>query len=406
MKKLLKKRIVQDAFFYTATNVIVQLSSLVGVLFVSRYLGPTNLGLYSFAQNYIAAFVTILSGLDVYAHWHIAKSTDYYTELILYTKQKIVLTCFVILFFLTFSFTSLPSDVFLLSLLLVFPIVMSAFSGFVFMLQYQNNTKLITSAMISSALLILFLKLMAVYLKLSLAAFVAINSFDGFIITALCIYSIVNKEKKIPKQKLHISGFLKLFKASFFPLIYILTWFVVVRVDQFFVPVYFNAYTLGVYSAAVKVIEMTNVLIVIMQSLIVPRVTLLQNPTEDIKRTNISVYIYGILGIFSSVAICMLAPFVTKILFGPSFSDTIKILQVYAWSIPGLFISYLFAVIAMSKKSYKSLAYISTILSVFAVTASFFAAKSGSIISVAFVSVVVYTSSAVIFYITWRKGFL
>jgi O-antigen/teichoic acid export membrane protein len=406
MKELLQKRIFKDAFLYSITNVVVQASSLLGVLFVSRYLGPTNLGLYSFVQNYIAAFVTILSGIDIYAHWHIVQAKNQYSEMVLYTKQKAVLTSIVIVVFVALSYFTLPSDIFALSLLLIIPLCTSIFSAYIFVLQYQNKTKLITTAMMASAILILGLKLLAVVCSLSLSYFVAINSLDGILLAILCVLALSNSKPEYTKQKLQLSGFRTLLTVSFFPIIYICSWFVVTRVDQFFVPLYFNAYTLGTYSAAVKVIEMTNVLIVIMQSLIIPRVLSLQDPARDSKRTHLSVYIYGGLGVATSGLITIFAPLITHILFGLEYTDTIAILRVYAWSIPGLFVNYLFVVIALSKKSYKLLAGVSISLAVVATTLSWYAAESGNVLLVASVSVLVYTISACTLYITWRKGIL
>ncbi len=406
IQKILSKKIFKDAAWYTIANIVIQVSSLVGVLFVSRYLGPTNLGLYSFVQNLVAVFVTILSSMDIYANWHIVQSSNFYYELVKYTKQKAVLTSGVLVLFVVFNILTLPKDVFLLSLLLIVPIVSNVFASFVFVLQHENKTKFIASAMIVSALVILGLKVAAVLAQQPLGVFVAINSLDGIILILLSTVYLYKREDKGEKYKIQIGDFKQLFSASIFPFLYMVTWLAVVRVDQFFIPVYFNAYTLGVYAAAVKVIEMTNVLVVIMQSLIIPRVAQLQHPDKNLSKTHISIYLYGVFGFLSAGAIYILAPFIVPVLFGSSYQETVQILQVYAWSIPGLFISYLFAVIAMSKKSYKEMAFISSSVAVLAVVLSFFAARSGNILLVASVSVIVYTAAALISYIRWRKGFL
>ena len=405
LKNLFKKRIIQDTLWYSATNVIIQISSLIGVLFVSRYLGPTNLGLYSFLQNYLAFFVTIFSGLDIYANWHIVQSKDYYSELIKYTKIKTRITLFLLVLFGVFSYITLPSDLFPLSLLFVIPVATSIFSSYVFILQYQNSTKRIAGTMMVSSLLLVVAKLVAVYYKLSLFAFVAINSLDGMLVVLVCVYYLTQKNNA-PKISLTKKDFTDLFSASFFPLVYVFFWFVVVRIDQFFIPIYFNARELGLYSSAVKVIEMTNVLIVIMQAILLPRVALLHSPITDKDKTHLSIYLYSFFGIVSSVSIYLLAPFIVITLFGPDFTDAISILRVYAWSIPGLFISYLFSVIAMSKRSYKVLAHTSVFLALTAGLLSYFTAQSGDVLLVASVSVFIYTLSALLFYILWRRGIL
>lgn len=403
MKQFFQKRIVKDATMYISTNAIIQASSFIGVLIVSRYLGPTNIGIYSFVQNYIAAFVTIISGFDVYANWSIVHSKNFYHELIKYTKLKSIIIVALTIPFIFLSFLVLPRAIFLLSLLLILPILTNIFSSFIFVLQYQNKVKLVTVAMTVSAVFLLLLKIIAVLLKLPLGFFIAINAFDGVILSAFCVYYMQTRQKVTDVHKVTFNDFLKLCSLSFFPVAYVCATFIFVRVDQFFVPLYFNAYRLGVYSVAVKVVEMSNIIAVILQALVIPRVFLLQNPDKDRVLTHTVALAYLFFGLITACGIYVLAPHLTQTLFGSSYNDAIGILKIYAWSIPGLFVSNFFAVIAMSRRSFKQLALMSIFLASLAVVLSFFAAKIGSITLVASVSVFVYTTSAVMFYIAWRQ---
>lgn len=405
LQNFLKRRIVKDAFLYSVSQFLIQLSSLLGILLVSRYLGPTNLGVYSFAQNYLAAFITVVSGMDIYANWSCVQGEKYYESLTKYTKIKASIMFVIIFFFLVFSFLSLPKAIFVYSLLLVLPMVTSIFSSYVFVLQYKNKSELLAKVTTISALVLLVAKVLAVYVQAPLYIFIAINSLDGGFVCAVSYFYIFrNNKNNNYDTSVSFEDYKKIAAVSILPVIYVVTWFVLVRIDQFLIPAYFSAYSLGIYSAAVKVTEMTNVLIVILQSLIVPRVFLLQSPEKDMKRTHLSLLVYVTLGVLSAGLICVFAPRIVTMLFGKEYAEAVPLLRVYAWTIPGLFASYFFGVIAMSKQTYKELALVSSILAVFSVLLSLLAATFGSVLLVALVSVIVYNFSACIFYVSWRLG--
>jgi polysaccharide transporter, PST family len=404
IKAFLQRKIIQETMWYTAANICMQLSSLIAVFFVSRYLGPTNLGLYAFVQNYIAVFITLLGGMDIYANWHIVKSHNPLYELRKYIVQKSYIAGCITFFFVLFSFTLLPRDVFFLALFQIIPIWVSVYSSYIFVLQYRKKAKLLGISMALSAFFILCCKLSAVIFSAPLWVFVFINSIEGVLLAVIC-YAILSKEvHKENLYKIKARDIYQLFVVSTLPIIYTVFWLFVVRLDQFIVPIYFDAKTLGVYSAAVKVIEMTNVLIIILQSVIIPRVFQIESPTNHLSITKMHkvIFLYTLAGIGASVSIYMLAPLAVAVLFGSEFKETVSILQVYAWSAPGLFVSYLFSVIFMAQNAYKKLAYSAVALALFSALLLFAAAQLQAILLIAAMSVVVYTTSAISMYILWR----
>ena len=403
IKKLLERNIVKEAVWYTSANAVVQICSLLGVLFVSRYLGPTNLGIYSFVQNFIAAFLTVLTSMDIYANWHIVQSKDRIKELTKYTYQKAVLSVPLIIILLSTSFIFLPKDIFHLTLVLCLPIITSIFSSYIFSAQEQKKAILVSLGMVLSSIVLLVLKIIAVQNNANLSVFVIINSIDGIVLTTICVAHYIKDYKKIDfKYLLKIEDFKSLIKNSALPFVYLLFWFLVIRADQFIVPLYYNAYTLGVYSSAVKVIEMTNVIIIILQALIVPRITHINNPNTGIKNMHRTIVAYVLVGLATSLVIYVLAPIIVPILFGEKFVDSVAILKFYAWSVPGLFVSYLFSVVFMSKKNYKWLALHAMFFGVLNVFLLYALTLHIGINGVATLSVFMYSLSALAYYALWR----
>jgi O-antigen/teichoic acid export membrane protein len=230
---------------------------------------------------------------------------------------------------------------------------------------------------------------------------------DGLLLVILATYYIfIIKGSLVKSQKIKRQSFTKLIKNSVYGVIYISFWYLVTRADQFVIPVYFNAYSLGVYSAAVKVIEMSNVLIVILQLLVLPRIISILGEDSGSRKMHITIAIYLIAGVLAAGMVQMLAPVLVGILFGSAFVETISILRVYAWSIPGLFVSYLFSVVAMANSTIKPLAVHSVLTAVVMLAGLFYVADKGNMLAVASVSVIVYTISATTLYIMWRKKYI
>lgn len=388
-----KRRVVTDAAWYTVAHVCVQLCSLVGVLLVARYLGPINLGLYSFVQNYLAAFVTILSGIDTYAHWRMIQERYTYSYVVQYIRYKAYIVIPLLILFCVVSYLVLPADLARFIPFLCIPILTSVFASIIFLLQHKNYSRFLAIWMSVSALTILALKVLAVYTNQSLITFIAINSIDGVILTLATAYIFFGEKNKNIGELQNFS-FKNLMTYSIFPVLYVCVWYVVVRFDQFLIPYFYNAYTLGLYSSAVKITEMTNVLVVILQSLLLPRIGIVLDSYEQ---RNKALFVYAGIGVVSAGILSLFAPHIISLLYGEAFAEAGAILRVYAWSIPGLFVTYFFTALFLAKQEYKKLALLTCGVVTASVPLSIFAGMI-SIQLLALVSVGVYVGIAILLY--------
>ena len=117
IERLKNRSIVKEFSWHTFSAIVTQLFAFVSIIFVSRYLGPTNLGLFAFVQNYLAIFVTILGGMDFYFTYHIAKSHNHVKDVFVYFVQKTQIAIILFVFGAVLSFIFLPKDVFILSII-------------------------------------------------------------------------------------------------------------------------------------------------------------------------------------------------------------------------------------------------------------------------------------------------
>ena len=97
VRTILSLSMAREMFLYGVANTIGYISSFIAVFFVARYLGPSNLGLYSFVQNYSALYITIVGGADYYYSWSIARAEDKFASMREYIKHKFFLASFLTL---------------------------------------------------------------------------------------------------------------------------------------------------------------------------------------------------------------------------------------------------------------------------------------------------------------------
>jgi O-antigen/teichoic acid export membrane protein len=136
-------------------------------------------------------------------------------------------------------------------------------------------------------------------------------------------------------------------------IVLLILWQLIIRIDQLVIATFSNAYSLGLYAAAVRIAEIPNVFSGILYTVLVSRIALLEkkdkeNSKKDFKKI---FFLYFILGSFFALVIVVTAPFLIYILYGQKFLEAVPILRAYALSIPGSFIlTYSFSVFGVQNK--------------------------------------------------------
>lgn len=405
LKKVLKKKIVKDAAFLSASHLVVQLCGLCGSLLTFRYLGPSNIGVTAFLQNYLTLFVTLFSGIDLYANWKIAASSRWGKKVAEYTLFKFVLVFLASILFLVTAKLFFPEDIFLLSGISLIPLFASIFGPYVFLIQFQNKIKLQSIAMVTSAVLLLLLKCLAVYFHLSLIYFIFITSLDGILLAVAAYFSLRRFTDSVNLMSAYYEGVLIL-KRSVFSVLYVYSWFFIIKIDQLFLPLFLSIDKLGLYSSAVKVTELANVFVVLLQSLLVPRVASLYEGKDSYRNMIVGLSVYFSFSVCISFLLSFFSPVWIFLLFGDKFQASSAILTVYAWTLPGIFITNFLSVLAFSKRKYRLLAFTGMGLLCLSAPLTYFAAHSGNVLFIAGVSVFIYSLSAVTLLVLWKKKML
>ncbi len=359
-KNFLNRPILKEMSWYTLGQFFIQIFTFLGVLLTSRYFGPTNLGIYSFVQNYLLVFSTVLTGLDVYFTWNIAKSDNKISELKKFTGHKIIIASFITCFGIGLAWMLLQYDVALYATIVFIPFVLGSVSGFSVYAVVTQQAKRVAFFQILASGAAFLAKATLVFLKAPLLSFVIVSSIEGVLFAVIIFFSFIkNKSIRLEFSKTPFptlqSTFSVLWSIKMHVIVLIL-WQLILRVDQLILAAISNAHTLGIYVSAVKIAEIPNFFISILHISLVSRIASFVRNNEEgsHKSLNIIFRTYLLSGIFAALVIIVFAPFLIHLLYGDSFKEAVPILQVYALSIPGMFLCvHYFSIYSATQRQFK-----------------------------------------------------
>ncbi len=408
LKNLLKKSIVKEFSWLTFSAILTQIFAFVGMIFVSRYLGPINLGLFAFVQNYIGLCVTVVGGMDFYFTYHIAKSHKHIEDVFKYIVQKTQVAF--ILFFIGMlgAFIFLPKDVLVLTSILFLPILLNGCSAFISYAMSQRMAKLVSVVQILVASIFFSSKIAFVYFKLPLSFFVAIQALDivasGLI---LALYFLLHK-KWIRYQKdfiyIKFKDTLNLLYEIRYNMVLVIFWQLVIRSDQLMLAKLTSAYNLGIYAAAVKLAEAPNAIVAVLGLVAYPRIVNYVQTRSVFANHQIKRFMYLFLGsgILIATSLFVFAKYIIHILYGIKFEGSIVILMIYSFSIPGLFLCYYYMTVFGAMEERKWPAIISILSAMLNISLVIILTKYFGITGTAFASVASYSVSGLIFHLAYK----
>ena len=442
LKKINELPIFREFKLYTFSNVFQQVASFVSILFVSRYLGPNNLGLYSFVQNYGILYITIIAGSDYYYMWSLARSEDKAATLRDYLVAKLYLSVLLTTLAVSIAYLTLPHDVFVLIGIFMAPLFLHSLLAFHLYALHEKRAKLVSFIQSITVTCSILLKLLLVYIQAPLAYFVATAAVDVFMSGIFFFLYFVYIDDKNSFFDFKSFKFIQSIQKSaiFFwniklSIVAVFLWQLLLRADQLilgalaqfntllhvllgkyessllvekvlnkyqsFVDVNNSAtYMMGIYSAAIKIAEVPNVLAGVIYLVLISRMTKMVDADNEQSKSKLKkiFYLYIALGLVMAIFIILVAPLATHIIYGEKFIGVADVLRVYALSIPAMYaLYYYFSVFgAEGRHRLQVIVFLSSlfinILLVLTLTPLY------GLMGTASATVVAYTLAAIIFY--------
>ncbi len=355
------KKIPKEISWYTAAQIITQFFAFIGVSIVSRYLGPTNLGLYSFAQNFIGVFLSCVNGLELYFTWKIAQSENSIQEVKKFFGHKLHLTMTLTLISIVSALIVLPVDVAILCIVMSLPLFLHSLTGFALYANAKSNAKVYAKSQISAGVILLIARIVLVLVKAPLIYIALLSSIDLILTSVLIAYHYLSQKVWYTEFIKHALPrywqTLKLILHIRYSILAFVLWQLILRADQLILATFAGAYTLGIFSAAAKIAEVPNFLAGILYVYTIPKFSRDVDSHSDttsffVKYKKIVLsYLYTSIPI--TLGIILFAPLIVKIIYGADYGDSVYVLRLYALSIPPMFLTYFFFSLYGSENRYK-----------------------------------------------------
>lgn len=405
IRSILIRPIFKELSWYTFAQFFIQGASFISVIIVSRYLGPINLGLYSFVINYVGAFLTVIGGMDFYFTWKLAKSENQQEDLKEYIGHKFNVYIVLSILGLASAWYVLPKDVaFMVSIMMV-TVCLQSLNAFFIYAVVKNKAKLVAVVQMSSAWLLLLTKISLVFLKAPLVWFIAVSSVD-LILSGLIfsIYFLRTPEWRKTFLSFRLPSF---FSSAVFlfsirlSIASLVFWQLLLRVDQLILATISNAYNLGIYSAAVKISDVPNFLAGILSMALTSRISNIsqQDTVESRKNLKQIMFYYVGVGVLISVTFLIFAPLAVHILYGSKFVESVPVLRAYALSIPGMFLISFFTSMYGARDRYHHQVTIFTVSLIVNILLIYILTPIYGLVGTALATVLAYTFASLLFYV-------
>ncbi|AGS40574.1 flippase [Cycloclasticus zancles] len=319
-------------------------------IWVARYLGPEQFGLFSYAQSFVGLFVAIAGlGLDSIVIREMVKEPCKQAALLGTAFRLKLVGAIVVLTILAIAVQLSQQDD--LVRLMIFIIASSTvFQSFnVIDLFFQANvlSKYVVYSNIISLLVSSFIKVILIVNEAPLIAFAMVILFDSLILMTGFVY-FFNRHSTLVFSKLPFQKELaiNLLKDSWPLILSGLVISIYMKIDQIMIKEMLNAEAVGHYAAAVKISEAWYFIPMVIASSLFPAIVEAKKYSKELYYGRLQ-KLYDLM-VWLAIAIALpmtfLSDWVVRLLYGEQYSQSGSVLMVHIWA--GVFV---FLGVAFSK---------------------------------------------------------
>jgi len=308
----------------------------VGV-WIARYLGPEKYGIFSYALAFVAIFQGIAKlGLDGIVVRDIVREPEK-TYIYLGTSFWLKLVAGIFTFLLIFVISWLTADTFQTFLfinIIAAGIIFQSFEVVDFYYQATVQAKYISIRKIIQLVLSSLIKIYLVLIKADLIWFVLVTLFDA---VSMAIFSwLIYKKQKQPEFLKYFDKFLakKLIRDSFPLLLSSIAIMIYMRIDQVMIKNMLGDREVGLYSAAVKLVEIWYFIPMIITSSLFPAIVNAKKVSEELyyQRLNLLFAFLTYISLLISLFTVFYSKDIIKFLYSEKYLESSAVLSISIWA--------------------------------------------------------------------------
>ncbi|MDD3051751.1 MAG: flippase [Candidatus Cloacimonetes bacterium] len=324
-----------------AEQILRMIAGLLVGVWVARYLGPKQLGIFSYSLAFVAIFSGISKlGLDSIVIREIVRSPER-CEIYLGTAFWMKIFGSIITFglvILTSNFTNNSSLTNLYIYIIAAGMIFQSFEVVDFYFQAKVLSKYIS---VSKIIQLLLSSLMKIYFLLTakpLLWFVVVSLIDQILLAITYLIMIKLKRIEIAWHKIDFAVFKMLFKDSWPLILSSLAVMLYMRIDQIMIKNMLGDREVGLYSVAVQLSEVWYFIPVLITSSLFPAIVSAKKISEKLYYERLQ-RLYGLmiwLAIGIAIVMTVLSNKLILFLYGIEYIETVGVLKIYVWA--GIFV--------------------------------------------------------------------
>lgn len=333
-------------FYNTSWILFEQILRLFSGLFVgiwiARYLGPSEFGVFSYVIAYTSIFSSVAKlGLDSILVRELINHPD---------KKGIYLgTCFWLKFFsgllsfgvvvLSLQFINNEMTIKLYIVVIAIGYIFQSFEVVDFYFQSQVLVKYVSFCKVIQLLISLLLKIYLILTQSDLLGFIIVNLFDQITLGAL-LYTVFRYKNKLNFYKMFNFEVSKKLLSESWPLIFSsIVVMIYMRMDQVIIKAMLGDHEAGIYSAAVRLSEVWYFIPTLITISLFPAIVDAKRIGENLyyQRLQKLFILVGWMSIVAGVIVSILNGWFIELLYGKAYQEAGSILVIHIWT--GFFVS-------------------------------------------------------------------
>ena len=306
-------------------------------IWVARYLGPEQFGLFSYAQSFVALFSIVATlGLNSIVVRELVKNN--------YDKNVLIGTSFILMFFASLFvifllsvatfFTSNDTYTNILIFILASATIFQSFNVIDFYFQSKVLSKYVVYANISMLFSSSIIKIGLILVNAPLISFVWVVLFDSIILALGFIYFYKKNNQEFKSWKFDKKVGFFLLKESYPLIIAGVINSIYMKVDQVMIKEMLDNIQVGYYSAAVKLSEVWFSVGVIICNSLFPAIINAKKISEEFYYQRIyKLFLFLVVIAYSlSITVYFLSDYVILFLYGKEFIEASSVLAIHIFS--------------------------------------------------------------------------
>jgi O-antigen/teichoic acid export membrane protein len=331
-----KKYFINTGWLFFERIVGMALSFFVGV-YVARYLGPADFGLFSYAASFVGLFVVIATlGLDNILVRDLVKDKKRRDELLgtTFVLKIIGSILMLIIILITVRFTNNDNFTNLLIFIIAAGTIFQSFNVINCYFQAKVLSKYMVYAQMFSTILCSVIKLLLIYFNMGLIYFAMVTLLQIIILVSGFIVMYMKQKLNLSNWRINYDLAKKLLSDSWPLMLSGIAISIYMKIDQVMIKNMLDAKAVGNYAVAVKLTEVWYFIPVLINSSLFPAIINAKKIDEKLYYGRLQklydLMVLSAIGI--SLSVMFLSNNIIKLLFGIQYQEAAGVLQIYVWA--------------------------------------------------------------------------